>query len=102
MGGVSGSGKSFQEVDLSVDYEDAMQIASAVAGRVDYLVTRDKEGFPKSPVKILSPRELCKEFRGENAAVFRRRAGLRNFHRLDHFLGEAHDDLVFRAVAGSS
>jgi predicted nucleic acid-binding protein len=45
---------------LSGDYEDAMQIASAVAGRADYLVTRDRDGFSKSPVKIVSPRELCR------------------------------------------
>ena len=44
---------------LSGDYEDALQIASAVAGRADYLVTCDKDGFPKSPVKVLRPRELC-------------------------------------------
>ena len=49
---------------LSGDYEDAMQIASAVAGRADYLVTRDMDGFSKSPVKIVSPRELCEELKG--------------------------------------
>jgi predicted nucleic acid-binding protein len=45
---------------LSGDYEDAMQIASAVVGKADYLVTRDRVGFSKSPVKIVSPRELCR------------------------------------------
>lgn len=48
---------------LSGDYEDAMQIASAVAGRADYLVTRDKDGFSKSPVKVVSPREFCRGLR---------------------------------------
>lgn len=48
---------------LSGDYEDAMQIASAVAGRADYLVTRDKDGFSKCPVKIVSPRELCDQLK---------------------------------------
>ena len=45
---------------LSGDYEDALQIAAAVAGRADYLVTRDKSGYQKSPVKVVSPEELCK------------------------------------------
>lgn len=45
---------------LSGDYEDALQIASAVAGRADYLVTRDKSGYQKCPVKVVSPEQLCK------------------------------------------
>jgi predicted nucleic acid-binding protein len=45
---------------VSGDYEDALQIASAVAGRADYLVTRDKADYRKSPVKAVSPEELCK------------------------------------------
>ena len=44
---------------LSGNYEDALQIASAVAGRADCLVTRDKAGYRKSPVKVVSPEELC-------------------------------------------
>jgi predicted nucleic acid-binding protein len=40
-----------------------MQIASAVAERADYLVTRDRDGFSKSPVKIVSPRELYDELK---------------------------------------
>ncbi len=43
---------------LSGDYEDALQIASAVAGRADWLVTGDKGGYQKSPVKVVMPAEL--------------------------------------------
>ncbi len=43
---------------LSGDYEYALQIASAVAGRADWLVTRDKAGYRKSPIKVVSPEEL--------------------------------------------
>ncbi len=42
---------------LSGDYEDAMQTAAAVAGKADYFVTRDREGFGKSPLKVVSPQE---------------------------------------------
>lgn len=44
---------------LSGDYEDALQIASAVAGSADYLVTRDKTGYDKSPVEVVNPEQLC-------------------------------------------
>jgi predicted nucleic acid-binding protein len=38
---------------LQGDYEDAMQIAAAVAGGSDCIVTRDKAGFSKSPVPVV-------------------------------------------------
>lgn len=34
------------------DFEDAMQIASALACNAEYIVTRDPGGFTKSPVPI--------------------------------------------------
>lgn len=48
--------------DLSVafehnngDLEDAMQIASAMAVGAKLIVTRDSEGFAKSPIPLLNP-----------------------------------------------
>lgn len=48
---------------LEKDYEDALQIASAVAGRADYIVTNDKSGFKLSPVPVATPRELLRTLR---------------------------------------
>ena len=42
----------------SGDFEDAMQIASAITGHADFLVTRDTVGFRRSPVKVVTPEEL--------------------------------------------
>lgn len=38
---------------LQGDYEDAMQIAAAVVGGADCIVTRDKTGFSKSPIPVI-------------------------------------------------
>ena len=40
------------------DFEDAEQAACAEYAEVDYLVTRDKRGFRKSPVRTVTPAEL--------------------------------------------
>lgn len=40
------------------DFEDAVQAASAENAEADYLVTRDKKGFKKAPVKVVTPAEL--------------------------------------------
>lgn len=40
------------------NFEDAVQAASAEAAEADYLVTRDKKGFKKAPVKVVTPAEL--------------------------------------------
>jgi len=40
------------------DFEDAVQAACAGKAEADYLVTRDKRGFKKSPVKTVTPPEL--------------------------------------------
>ena len=45
---------------LENDYEDALQIAAAIAGRADYIVTNDKSGFKRSPVPVATARELSR------------------------------------------
>lgn len=40
------------------DFEDNLQIASAVESGLDVIVTRDPKGFAGSPVPVLSPTEL--------------------------------------------
>ncbi|MGD8360703.1 MAG: PIN domain-containing protein [Gemmatimonadota bacterium] len=40
------------------DFEDAMQAACAAKGEVDYLLTRDREGFVGAHVPVLSPAEF--------------------------------------------
>lgn len=40
------------------DFGDAVQAACAEKAEADYLVTRDKKGFQKSPVKTVTPAEL--------------------------------------------
>ena len=42
------------ELDMP-DFEDAMQVAAAVACKADYIVTRNVEHYRKSPVKTLTP-----------------------------------------------
>jgi hypothetical protein len=41
------------------DFEDNLQIASAVHAGADALVTRDPRGFTGSPIPVLSPADLC-------------------------------------------
>ena len=48
---------------LETDYEDALQISAAIAGGADYLVTNDKSGFKRSPVQVVTTRELIELFR---------------------------------------
>jgi predicted nucleic acid-binding protein len=40
------------------DFEYAVQAACAENAEAEYLVTRDKKGFKKSPVKVVTPAEL--------------------------------------------
>lgn len=44
---------------LDGDFEDAMQIAAAMVGNADLLITDSKSGFGKSPVKVVSPTVAC-------------------------------------------
>ena len=46
---------------LHDDYEDALQIAFAVEGHADYIVTNDKSGFTKSPIPVMTPEECTKQ-----------------------------------------
>lgn len=39
------------------DYEDCLIALCASKAKADYLITRDKKGFQRSPVPILSPEE---------------------------------------------
>lgn len=40
------------------DFEDSLQIAAATAWGADVIVTRDKDGFANSPIKVLTPTEF--------------------------------------------
>ncbi len=40
------------------DYEDAVQVASALFSRLDCIVTRDQKDFKNSPLPIYSPAEF--------------------------------------------
>jgi hypothetical protein len=41
-----------------VDYEDNVQVASAIEAHLDAIGTRDPAGFPRSPVEVLTPAQL--------------------------------------------
>jgi predicted nucleic acid-binding protein len=43
----------------SMDFEDNIQIACAIANRLDAIVTRDKK-FQRSSIPVLTPAELLK------------------------------------------
>lgn len=45
------------------DFEDAMQVAAAVACRADVMATRNVRDFARSPVRALTPRALLAELR---------------------------------------
>ena len=40
------------------DFEDALQIASAISGRADYVITRNISHFEKSSVPAMTPEEF--------------------------------------------
>jgi predicted nucleic acid-binding protein len=43
------------------DYEDAVQVTSALAENVDFIITRDVKDFVNSPIKAISPVEFMKQ-----------------------------------------
>lgn len=43
------------------DFEDAVQIASAQADGLDFIITRDVKDYEKSPIKVLTPTEFMQE-----------------------------------------
>lgn len=48
------------------DFEDAVQIFSAVAQGLEAIVTRDAQGFLSSPIPVLSIQELLQQVRQQN------------------------------------
>ncbi|WP_036481231.1 PIN domain-containing protein [Myxosarcina sp. GI1] len=48
------------------DFEDAVQIFSAVAQNLDAIVTRDNKGFVSSPISVLSIQELLQQVKAQN------------------------------------
>lgn len=52
--------RSALQFDLT-DFEDAVQIASAQADGLDFIITRDTRDYEKSPIKALTPSEFAKE-----------------------------------------
>ncbi|MBD1854138.1 MULTISPECIES: type II toxin-antitoxin system VapC family toxin [Leptolyngbya] len=49
-----------------LDFEDAVQIFSAVAQGLAAIVTRDVQGFLNSPIPVLSIQELLQQVRQQN------------------------------------
>ena len=43
------------------DFEDVVQIASAQADGLDFIITRNIKDFEKSPVKAMTPAEFVHE-----------------------------------------
>ena len=54
--GTSEAKNAFQY--LSSDFEDALQIATAVAGRAEYLLTNNPKDFSRSPIPCKSAQEM--------------------------------------------
>ncbi|WP_024788195.1 MULTISPECIES: PIN domain-containing protein [unclassified Lebetimonas] len=46
------------------DFEDSIIYSSAYLNGIDYIVTRDKKGFKKSKVKVLTPLEAVSKIKG--------------------------------------
>jgi predicted nucleic acid-binding protein len=51
------------------DFEDKLQIASAISAAVDHVITRDPRGFAASPVTPLSPAEFLLKLTGQPPAT---------------------------------
>ncbi len=49
------------------DFEDAVQIFSAVTQGLEAIVTRDAQGFLNSPIPVLSIQELLQQVRQQNS-----------------------------------
>ena len=43
---------------LAGDFEDALQISAAISCGADYILTEDANGFSKSPIPVLSPKDF--------------------------------------------
>jgi len=52
--------RSALKLDIK-DFEDAVQIASALADDLDFIITRDTTDFEKSPVQAISPVDFLRQ-----------------------------------------
>jgi len=48
--------------DIGIDYEDSVIYSSAKISKIDVIITRDKQGFKNSKVKVLKPKEFLAIF----------------------------------------
>lgn len=46
------------------DFEDALQVAAAVAGNAEFIVTRNSSHYRRSPLPALTPREFLSKISG--------------------------------------
>jgi hypothetical protein len=44
------------------DLEDNLQIACAIVGKLDAILTRDPAGFQQSPIRVLTPNDFLRQF----------------------------------------
>ena len=54
-----------QKNEVWPDFEDGLQMQSAVNIAADYIITRDAKGFAPSPVRALSPKEFLQMLEDE-------------------------------------
>ncbi len=43
------------------DFEDAVQIACAIASNLEAIISRDRDGFAQAPIPTYSPRDIIKQ-----------------------------------------
>ncbi|MCY3722093.1 MAG: PIN domain-containing protein [Candidatus Poribacteria bacterium] len=46
------------------DFEDSLQIACAISGQLDLIVTRNLAGFPRNNIPILTPQQMLLKLTG--------------------------------------
>ncbi len=51
---------AFQFIDS--DFEDALQVLTAVVGNADLIISNDRKGFTKSPIEVVTPGEFLKRY----------------------------------------
>ncbi len=58
----TGSAAVRQALSLPMsDFEDALQVAAALAGEADFIVTRDTRDFRQSPLRVMTPPQFLRE-----------------------------------------
>ena len=50
--------KTLTDPERELDFEDAVQVASAIKLGLEAIVTRDLDGFTGSPIPVLSPKNM--------------------------------------------